>query len=257
MAQNILQNREVTKMLSQQTIDKLQLLRLKAMAKEYARQLDSPTLQKVSFDDRLGLMVDYELNERENKKLDRFLKQAKFRYSAQIESIEYKTSRQLNKVVINNLSSCAWITRQQNIILTGATGTGKSWLACAFGNEACRKGFSVIYKTALQLYEELQEALADGSLPKYRMRLNTFNVMILDDLGLTPVNDSVSHILLDIVDKRMQKGSFIITSQLPLDLWYGLFTDKTLAEAILDRIVHKAHHIEIKGGSLRKRLKQD
>lgn len=244
-------------MLSHQTISKLQLLRLKGMAKEYSRQLDSPALQKSCFDERLALMVDYESNERENKKLQRYLKRAKFRYSAQIEDIDYRASRQLNKTLMDSLSSCDWITHQQNIILIGATGTGKSWLTCALGNEACIKGFSVIYKTAFQLYEELQQAIADGSLSKYRKNLNTFNVMIIDDFGLTPVEETIGHILLDIVDKRMQTGSFIVSSQLPVEHWYNMFPDKTLAEAILDRVVHKAHLIQLKGGSLRKRLKTE
>lgn len=239
-------------MLNQQTQTKLQQLQLLGMAKAYNEQLEQPSMHALSFDDRFGLMVDRELNERGNRKLSRLLKQAKLRYAAHLEDVDYRSSRGLDKTMIANLAGSVWIAQQQNVLLTGATGTGKSWLACAFGSQACRQGYSVAYKNASKLYEELQIALGDGSLPKYRAALSRTDLLILDDFGLAPVNRVVGCILLDIVDQRMQTGSLIITSQFPTEHWHSLFVDATLAEAILDRIVHRSHRIELKGESLRK-----
>lgn len=239
-------------MLNQPTLNKLQHLQLPGMAKAYREQLEQPSKQQLSFDDRLGLMVDHELNDRENRKLQRLLKQAKLRYAAHLEDVDLRSSRGLDAQVIAGLTSCDWISRQQNLLLTGATGTGKSWLACAFGGQACRQGFSVTYKSASKLYEELQTAIGDGSLPKYRAMLSKARLLILDDFGLAPVEPVVGYTLLDIVDSRMQTGSLIITSQFPTEHWHSLFVDATLAEAILDRIVHRSHRILLKGESLRK-----
>ena len=166
--------------------------------------------------------------------------------------MDYRSSRGLDKQVIAGLAGCAWIGQQQNLLLTGATGTGKSWLACAFGSQACRQGYSVIYKSASKLYEELQIAIGDGSLPKYRTALSKAHLLILDDFGLAPVEPTVGYTLLDIVDQRMQTGSLIITSQFPTEHRHSMFNDATLAEAILDRIVHRSHRISLKGESLRK-----
>lgn len=174
-------------MLNQQTQSKLQQLQLSGMAKAYLEQLEQPSMQALPFDDRLGLMVDRELSERENQKLARLLKQAKLRYAAHLEDVDYRSIRGLDKQMVAALAGCAWIAQQQNLLLTGATGTGKSWMACAFGSQACWQGFSVIDKTAAKLYEELQIAIGDGSLPKYRMALSKAHLLILDDFGLAPV----------------------------------------------------------------------
>lgn len=244
-------------MLNQPTLNKLQHLQLPGMAKAYREQLEQPSKQQLSFDDRLGLMVDHELNERENRKLQRLLKQAKLRYAAHLEDVDLRNSRGLDAQVIADLTKCDWISRQQNLLLTGATGTGKSWLACAFGSQACRQGYAVIYKSASKFYEELQTAIGDGSLPKYRAMLSKARLLILDDFGLAPVEPVVGYTLLDIVDSRMQTGSLLIASQFPTEHWHSLFVDATLAEAILDRIVHRSHRILLKGESLRKQaLKQ-
>lgn len=239
-------------MLNQQTQTKLQQLQLLGMAKAYSEQLEQPSMQALSFDDRFGMVIDRELNERGNRKLSRLLKQAKLRYAAHLEDVDYRSSRGLDKSVIANLAGSTWIAQQQNLLITGATGTGKSWLACAFGSQACRQGYSAAYKSASKLYEELQIAIGDGSLPKYRAALNKIDLLILDDFGLAPVKSAVGYTLLDIVDQRMQTGSLIITSQFPTEHWHSLFVDSTLAEAILDRIVHSAHRVALKGESLRK-----
>ena len=176
-------------MLNQQTQSKLQQLQLSGMAKAYRDQLEQPRMQELPFDDRLGLMVDRELSERENRKLSRLLKQAKLRYAAHLEDVDYRSSRGLDKQVIAGLTGCSWIGQQQNLLLTGATGTGtgtgtgKSWLACAFGSQACRQGYSVIYKSASKLYEEMQIAIGDGSLPKYRTALSKVHLLILNALS--------------------------------------------------------------------------
>ncbi|MEJ2793554.1 IS21-like element helper ATPase IstB [Iodobacter sp. LRB] len=239
-------------MLNQQTLNNFELLKLHGMAKNYREQLTTPTLQALSFDERLGLMLDRELIERENKKSQRLLNNAKLQYPAHLEDIDYSSTRRLDRQLISNLYGCGWIERNQNIFITGATGTGKSWLACAFGSQACRQGFSVSFKRASKLYEELHIAMGDGSLPRYRSALAKVRLLIIDDFGLAPIEPTIGYTLLDIVDTRMQAGSLIITSQLSSDHWYGLFSETTLAEAILDRIVHQAHQIQLAGESMRK-----
>jgi DNA replication protein DnaC len=239
-------------MLSQQTQNKLQQLKLSGMAKAYRDQLDQPRMQELSFDDRFGLMVDRELSDRESRKLSRLLKQAKLRYAAYLEDLDYRSTRGLDKQVIAGLAGCSWIHKQHNVLITGASGTGKSWLACALGSQACRQGYSAIYKSATQLYEELQIAIGDGSLPKYRAALSKVHLLILDDFGLAPVEPAIGYTLLDLVDQRMQTGSLIITSQFPTEHWHSMFSDATLADAILDRIVHRSHRIGLKGESLRR-----
>lgn len=240
-------------MLNQQTQSKLQQLRLSGMARAYSDQSQQPSMLDLSFDERLGLLVDRELSDRENRKLDRLIKRAKFRHRAHLEEVDYRSSRGLERNTVAALSTGDWITHRQNIIVTGATGTGKSWLACAFGSQACRQGFPVAYKVASTLYEELRVAMGDGSLGKYRSALSKIRLLIIDDFGLAPVEQTVGFTLLDIVDQHSQTGSLIITSQFPIAVWHRMFNNETLAEAILDRIVHRAHRIALKGESMRKR----
>ena len=235
------------------TTQRLVELGLRGMAMAYERQRDQPAIQTQAFDVRLGNLLDVEAAERDSRKIERYLKAAKLRFSqAALEDIEYRSDRGLDRSQVMALAEGEWIRRKQNLILTGATGTGKSWLACAFGSQACRQGYSVIYKSASKLYEELQIAIGDGSLPKYRTALSKVHLLILDDFGLAPVEPTVGYTLLDIVDQRMQTGSLIITSQFPTEHWHSMFNDATLAEAILDRIVHRSHRIGLKGESLRK-----
>lgn len=240
-------------MLNNLTITKLQDLGLNGMARALGFQLEQPQVQKLGFDERFGMLLDAETSDRETRRIDRLLKAAKLRHSAaSLEDVDYRPSRQLDQALVMSLADCAWIQRRQNLILTGATGTGKSWLACAFGRQACRTGHAVYYTTATLLFENLVLAQADGSLPKLRRQLVKTSLLIIDDLGIGGIDNNLGPILLDIIDQQSAQGSLLITSQFPAGKWYDLFNDPTVADAILDRIVHRAHFIELKGESMRK-----
>lgn len=241
-------------MLTSPTLDKLLTLKLRGMADSYRLQQEQPSMQTLAFDERLAMMVDRELGARESQRLRRLITQARFRYAACIEEVDYSLERGLDRSQLMALTGGDWIRRQQNILLTGATGTGKSWMACALGYQACRQGYSVLYRNCAQLFEDLQIAAADGSLPRLRQQLCKINVLILDDLGLAPVIPVVGYTLLEIIDARSQTGSLIITSQFPSERWRNFFAEATLAEAILDRIVHRSHRLLLKGESMRKKM---
>ena len=240
-------------MLNSLTVSNLHLLGLNGMARALTLQQEQPQVQKLSFEERFGMLVDAECGDRESRRIDRLLKAAKLRQSAAcLEDVDYRPTRQLDQAMVMSLSDCAWIQRRQNLILTGATGTGKSWLACAFGRQACRTGYGVYYTTATQLFENLVIARADGSLPKLRRGLVKTQLLVIDDLGIGGIDNNLGPILLDIIDQQSSQGALLITSQFPPGKWYDLFNDPTVADAILDRIVHRAHFIELKGESMRK-----
>lgn len=239
-------------MLIQQTQNKLRELKLKGMADAYERQLSQVSVQELSFDERFSFLVDSETSARENRKLNRLLKSARFRYQAFYEDIDFRPTRELDKGLFASLSSCEWVRRRQNVLLIGATGTGKSWLGCALGTQACRNGMTVLFRTAGALFEEIAIARVDGSLPKLRSQLVKANVLVIDDLGLAPIDLGIGHVLLEIIDQRADTGSLVITSQYPTERWHGFFNDPTLADAILDRIVHASHKIQLRGESMRK-----
>lgn len=240
-------------MLNHQTTIQLQALGLHGMLRVLNRQLDEPQTQKLSFDERFAMLLDAEVNDRDGRKIERLLKSAKLRQpSACLEDIDYRASRGIDAAMVASLGDCAWIARRQNLALTGVTGTGKSWLACAFGKQACRSGYSVYFTTATLLFENLVTAQADGSLPKLRRQLVKTQLLIIDDFGIGGIDVHLGPILLDIIDQQSMQGSLLITSQFPPEKWYDLFNDPTVADAILDRIVHRAHFMSLKGESMRK-----
>lgn len=240
-------------MLNHQTTTQLQALGLHGMLRVLNRQLDEPQTQKLSFDERFAMLLDAEVNDRDGRKIERLLKSAKLRQpSACLEDVNYRASRGIDAAMVASLGDCAWIARRQNLALTGVTGTGKSWLACAFGKQACRSGYSVYFTTATLLFENLVTAQADGSLPKLRRQLVKTQLLIIDDFGIGGIDVHLGPILLDIIDQQSMQGSLLITSQFPPEKWYDLFNDPTVADAILDRIVHRAHFMELKGESMRK-----
>ena len=240
-------------MLNNLTHSRLHELGLTGMARALDLQQEQPQMQKLSFDERFAILLDAEASERDARRIERLLKVAKLRQSsACLEDVDYRPARQIDQSIMMSLADCAWIQRRQNLILTGATGTGKSWLACAFGRQACRTGHAVYYTTATLLFENLVLAQADGSLPKLRRQLIRTNLLIIDDLGIGGIDNAIGPILLDIIDQQSSQGSLLITSQFPTGKWYDLFNDPTVADAILDRIVHRSHFIELKGESMRK-----
>jgi DNA replication protein DnaC len=243
-------------MLNEPTVDKMKLLKLEAMAEAWLQQQKDPEARKLSFNERLGLLVDHEYLHRENKRLARFLREAKFRFpSACVEDIEYESRRQLDKSTIRQLASCRWIQEHQNVTITGATGTGKTYLACALAQQGCRKGFRAMYRRASRLFHELMLARADGTYMRLLNRIAKIHVLIIDDWDRGTIAERELHDLLEIIEDRYELNSTIITSQLPTSKWHEALGDPTSADAICDRILHNAHRIVLKGPSRRKEKK--
>ena len=241
-------------MLNNLTKDHLLKLRLKGMLHAYEIQQSQPEMMGLSFEDRFSLLVDAGVVTRDHNRIQRNLKAAHLRYpKAILESIDYHGSRQLDKSLMANLSGCHWIHARQNLIITGACGTGKSWIACSFGTQACRLDYGTYYTSAQRLFEDLALAIADGTLSKFRRKLVGTELLIIDDFALGGVDPALGPALLEIIDLQSGNGSLLLTSQFPTSHWYTVFNDPTLADAILDRIVHRAHLIELHGESMRKK----
>lgn len=239
-------------MLRQPIIDKLEQLKLPYMAAAWLGQDTDPDVQAMSFDDRFAMVVDAEVMARENKRLQRNLKDAKLRVSdATIEGIEFLPRRELERPLIRQFAACHWITQKQTIIITGPTGTGKSYLACALAHQACRQGYRALYYRTNRLFDDLRLVRADGSYGRLLARLAKTDVLVLDDFGLAPLSDIERRDLLEILEDRYKLRATIITSQLPPDAWHGYLGDPTVADAICDRILHGTHRIAIKGPSMR------
>jgi len=239
-------------MLNHPTIDKLQTLRLSGMLKAFNEQQQMPEINSLGFEERLGLLIDREITERENRRLGTRLKKAKLRHSCCVEDLDFKTSRGLDKALILSLAACTWIARGINVLICGPTGVGKSYLACALAHKGCLEGYSSLYLRLPRLFEELRLAKADGRYGKLMLSYAKTDLLVLDDWGLTPMTDPQRRDLLELLEDRYGRKSTIVTSQLPVTSWHEAIGDPTLADAILDRIVHNAHKIELKGESMRK-----
>ena len=240
-------------MLMQPTLEKLQELRFFAMSEAWEQQQKDSELRGLDFDERFGMLVDAEWLSRKNRSLERKLREAKLRLSqACLEDIDYQAARKLDKSVIRQLSTCAWVADHHNVVITGATGVGKTYLACALAQQACRHGFRALYRRASRLVDELNLARADGTYVRYLARLARVDVLVIDDWGLVRANEDERRYLAEIMDDRHGLKSTIMTSQLPISKWHDHLGDPTIADAICDRIVHNAHRLELKGPSRRK-----
>ena len=240
-------------MLTEPTTEKLKAMRLEGMMAAWREQQAQPQVASLSFDDRLGLLIDAEWLHRENARVGRALREAKLKMSqACVEDIDYPAKRELDKAVVRQLASCRWVHEHQAILITGATGTGKSYVACALAQQACRKGFRAIYRRAPRLFEELALARADGTYPRALARFARFNVLVIDDFAIAPVTDMHRSDLLELLEDRYGARATIVTSQLDPTHWHDYLAEPTLADAICDRLLNNAHRLALKGPSRRK-----
>ena len=245
-------------MLNNQTAEKLRTMKLPAMAAEYLRQAESPDMAALDFDERLGMIVDAEWFAKDSNRIKKLTQDAKLRVSgACFAGVDYRPSRKLDRAYVARLSDFMWVRETKNLILTGATGTGKTWLACAFGAEACRKGLHTAYYRVNRLLNEMAAASSSGGLPKLLARLKRIDLLILDDWGLITLNPLEGRLLLEVFEDRCGERSTIIAAQLPVSNWHGLFEDSTVADAVLDRVVHNSHRFELHGASLRRQSSND
>jgi DNA replication protein DnaC len=240
-------------MLNQPTIEKLHTMKLHGMADAFRAQLETPDLSQLSFEERFALLVDQQWLWKENRALARRLISAKLKERAVIEDIDYQHPRGLDRKLMRTLSSGEWLRQKQNLVLIGPTGIGKSWLGCALAQKACRDGYSVLHKRMSELFRELSIAHADGSIGRVLLKLSRVDVLLLDDFAMAPLKDSERRDFLEICDDRYQRRSMILTSQMPVAHWHEQIGDPTIADSILDRLVHNAHRIELHGESMRKK----
>lgn len=244
-------------MLTHPLFESLKTLRCQGMYEALQEQMAQEDINQFSFEERLSLLIERECIMRENRRLATLLRQAKLKENACPEDIDYAQDRGLSKAVMKQLAECLWISRKQNVLITGPTGTGKTWIACALAHSACRQGFSARYLRMPRLFQALELARGDGSYPKLLHSLQKTQVLILDDWGLAPMAEAQRRDLLEIMDDRHNQSSTIITSQLPVKHWHEVIGEATLGDAILDRVIHNAHRIEIKGDeSMRKKQAQ-
>jgi DNA replication protein DnaC len=240
-------------MLTQQTIEKLRAMRLRGLAEAYQRQLDNPEAAALTFDERLAMLVDQQTTWRENLALQRRLKTSKLDAESCAEDVNYRHARQLDVAQFRALlTGSEWVARHHTILFTGPTGIGKSWLAQALANQACRDGYTVLYRPAGKLFRELSQAQADGSLSRLLPALTKVDVLVVDDFAMNALGDQERRLFLEICDDRYRRRSTVLASQLPVKKWHQQIGDPTVADSILDRLVHQAYHFELSGESLRK-----
>lgn len=239
-------------MLNEHTLDQLRSLRLDGMVRAIEEQATSTAASTLGFDDRFTMLVQREIAWRDDRRVTRLLKAAKLKVSsACVEDINWRASRSLDRSLVAALAGGDWLRQGQNLLITGMTGCGKTWLACALAHQAARSGFSVLYTRAARLFDELQVAHGDGSFSRRLAQLAKLDLLVLDDFAISPMGAGERNDLLEMLDDRVGTRSTLITSQLPVKAWHTYLDDPTLADAILDRVVHSSHKIALKGKSLR------
>ena len=240
-------------MLTQPTIEKLNSMKLTAMAKAFADQMQCPDITQLTFEERFGLIVDHQMTDLENRRMQSRLKKAKLRLPASLEDLDFKQGRGLDRSTVMSLALNQWVTSHHNILVTGPTGAGKSYLACALAQKACRDGYATLYQRVPRLLQEIAVSRLDGRYAKLIAPITRCEVLILDDLLISPLTREEQRELLEIVEERYDRKATIVTSQLPVKAWHDAMQDPTLADAILDRLVHNSYKLELKGESMRRK----
>jgi DNA replication protein DnaC len=238
--------------LHRHTLDKLHTLRLIGMAAAFEQQLAQPAAQELSFEERFALLLDQEILYRDNRRLARLLQAARLRVGACVEDIDYRHPRGIDRSFMSSLASCQWVQRHQNLAITGPAGSGKTWLACALGHQACRLGSSVRYVRLPRLFEMLRIAHGDGSYPRLMNQLAKTDLLILDDWGLQKIAAAQRNDLMEVIEDRYRLRATLIAGQLPIEHWHEYIGEATLADAILDRLLHNSHRLALRGESMRK-----
>ena len=235
------------------TLEKMRKMKFFGMFRTFKTSLESGKQEDYTIDEMVANLIESEWEDRQNRAIQRQLTNAKFRYKAAIEELHYHTSRNIDRNQIMRLAECSFIDKNENILITGSTGIGKSYIASAIGHQACSRGYRVLYHNTAKLFGKLKMAKADGSYIKEIAKIERQNLLILDDFGIQPFDTQSRAALMEIIEDRHGKSSIIITSQVPVNKWHDVIGEKTLADAILDRIIHEAHRLELKGESLRKK----
>lgn len=239
--------------MNDQTMEKMKTMKLHGMVRAFCTSLESGNAEKWTADELLSLLIDSEWDERYNRKLNRNVKNARFRYRAAVEQINFDTPRDLNKNFVLRLADCDFISKKENVFITGSTGIGKSYIASALGHQACSLGYKVLYEHTSKLFARLKMGKADGTYLKEITRMEKQELLIIDDFGIQPLDQQSRTMLMEIIEDRHGKASTIFTSQVPVNKWHEVIGEQTIADAILDRIIHDAHRLELTGESMRKK----
>jgi DNA replication protein DnaC len=239
--------------MNDQTIEKMKTMKLYGMLRAFRTSLESDKAEKCTADELLSMLIDSEWDERYNRKLNRSVRNAKFRYKASVEQINFDDHRALNKNQVLRLADCGFIDKKENVLITGSTGVGKSYIASAIGHQACSMGYKVLYDHSSKLFARLKGGKADGTYLKEITKIEKQDLLIIDDFGIQPLDQQSRSILMEIIEDRHGKKSTLFTSQLPVNQWHEMIGEQTIADAILDRIVHDSQRLELKGESMRKK----